>query len=62
MKTKTVYRCSVRQGKNYWVASPQYATIEDMMAAITPWIAANKYCTVSFFQEKVIIPETNGQA
>ena len=29
MKTKTVYRCSVRQGKNYWVASPQYASMED---------------------------------
>lgn len=62
MKTKTVYRCSVRQGKNYWVSSPQYATIEDMMAVMTPWIAANKDCTVHFFQEQVIITETNGQA
>lgn len=62
MKTKTVYRCSVRQGKNYWVASPQYATIEEMMAVMTSWIAANKDCTVHFFQEQVAITETNGQA
>ena len=51
METKTVYRCSVKQGKNYWVASPQYATIEDMMAVMSPWIAAQKDCTVHFFQE-----------
>lgn len=62
MKTKTVYRCSIKQRNNYWVASPQYASMEDMMAVMTPWIAANKDCTVHFFQERVTIPETNGQA
>ena len=62
METNTIYRCSIKQGKNYWVASPQYATIEDMMAVMSPSIAANTDCTVHFFQEQVIIPETNGQA
>ena len=62
MNTKTVYRCPVRHGKNYWVASPQYATIEDMMAVMTPWIATNKDCTIHFFQEQATITETNGQA
>ena len=62
MGTKTVYRCSIKQGKNYWVASPQYATIEDMMAVMSPWIAAHKDCTVHFFQEQVIIPDANCQA
>ena len=62
MGTKTVYRCSIKQGKNYWVASPQYATIEDMMAVMSPRIAAHKDCTVHFFQEQVVIPDANGQA
>ena len=62
METKTVYRGSIKQGKNYWVAIPQYATIEDMMAVMSPWIAAHKDCTVHFFQEQVITPEANGQA
>ena len=62
METKTIYRCSIKQGKNYWVASPQYATIEDMMEVMSPWIAAHKDCTVHFFQEQVTIPEANGQA
>ena len=62
METKTVYRCSIKQGKNYWVASPQYATIEDMMAVMSPWLAAHKDCTDHIFQEQDIIPEANGQA
>lgn len=57
MKQKTVFRCSVKQGKT-WVASPDYASFDEMMQVLAPWLKEHcNYQQVSFFTEQRWVQE-----
>lgn len=51
--TKVVYRCTVKVRKDFWQASDSYDSIEDLLAAIAPWLATRSSTDIHFMSCKV---------
>lgn len=55
METKTMYFARIEVRRNYWVSSQKYATMAELLAAMTDYLTQHNGTLVRFFADRTIV-------
>ena len=57
METKTMYFARIEVRRNYWVSSQKYATMAELLTAMTDYLTQHPGALVRFFADKTIVQD-----
>ena len=57
METKTMYFARIEVRRNYWVSSQKYATMDELLTAMTDYLTQHQGALVRFFADKTIVQD-----
>ena len=57
METKTMYFARIEVRRNYWVSSQKYATMDELLCAMSDYLTQHQGTLVRFFTDKTIVQD-----
>nr|DAN16735.1 MAG TPA: hypothetical protein [Bacteriophage sp.] len=57
METKTMYFARIEVRRNYWVSSQKYASMAELLTAMTDYLTQHNGTLVRFFADKTIVQD-----
>ena len=57
METKTMYFARIEVRRNYWVSSQKYATMDELLGAMSDYLTQHQGTLVRFFTDKTIVQD-----
>ena len=57
MKTTTMYFARIEVRRNYWVSSQKYASMAELLTAMTDYLTQHQGTLVRFFADKTIVQD-----